>query len=93
MGEPFRFVAEFDVDDSYCELKYTFDVAHNLVQTCMRDLLALMVIMFSSIPLIILMFLTCIHNLVLPPSIVLMRQICDSNANLGYEGNSFNVLS
>ena len=33
MGEPFRLITKFDVDNSYCASEDTLDVVHNLVNT------------------------------------------------------------
>ena len=62
----------------------------------MRTLVALILIMLSLIPLIIPVFLPCVHHHYCPLSTILMcpliSKICDSHVELGYEDNMFNML-
>jgi len=53
---------------------------------CIRSLLALIVILFFPIPLIIPIFLLCVHNLFFPPSIISIFNVLIDNSMI-YSSN------
>ena len=81
VGESFGLGASFGLNNALCGLDDTFGMEHNLVNTPLegcRDVFvheespSLLVIMFSTIPLSIPMFLPFVHNLHFPLSILMM---------------------
>ena len=84
VGEPFKLIAMFDVGAVYCESEDTLLWSiiylrllwrYPVMYRCLRILLALVVKMFSPIPLINPIFLLCVHNPYFPPSLILMCQL------------------
>ena len=82
MGEPFRIVARFSVIDTSFKSKDTFDKLHDLAKTHLEESHDVFVhkespslgltIVYSPIPLIILMLPLFVHYPLLPSSITLM---------------------